>query len=285
MWRIALVLVVLLAACSEKGGGGGSTRELLQRVEVAARVSGIVLDSDTLILSDVISVDGDDPPSLTNYRCIGQSCTRLNQNDDPLIDPLVQTVVELVNFTEPEANYSEISEHRGVGLSENSFNRTVSGDRWSFTNYGAWLNHAAFNTIISTATVRGIPLQTAYNISFGNDTGTNPVAEGVVWTGVMLGNTRHTSQQPTIRALRGDATVSFALATDTLDVKFNNVIYLDTAESFPDMNWFDIDVADGAFERRNIAGHIAGEFYGPDHSEVGGVFTHPSAMGAFGAKK
>ena len=52
------------------------------------------------------------------------------------------------------------------------------------------------------------------------------------------------------------------------------------------MKWSGLDVANGAFERRNdVLGHIAGKFYGLGHAEVGGVFTHPSAMGAFGAKK
>ena len=287
MWRFALALVVFLAACSEGGSGGkGSIGDILQGVVILGQVGGIVQDSDTLIVGDLLSVEGDDPPSLTRYRCVRQTCDQDNSNDDPVIEPLFRKVPDLIALADPGADHSGIPARRGVELFKSSINQTANGDNWTFINYGGWLGDTAFNTLIGTATVEGIPLQAAYNLSFGNDTGTNPATDNGVWTGVMLGNSRHTTNSPTIRPLRGDATINFALATNTLDVKFTKVIYSDTNDSFPDMKWSGLDVANGAFERRNdVLGHIAGKFYGLGHAEVGGVFTHPSAMGAFGAKK
>lgn len=295
MRRMPLALVLfltalLLTACGGKdGGGGGSPQDILQGVNVVSQVSAIVLDSDTVILGDQLSVAGADVPSLTRYACAGRSCTQASAADGPLTAPLVRSISDLVAFTDPSVDPTGLPAHRGVELSRSSVNVTANGADWTFTNYGAWLDHTAFNTITGTATVEEVPWQTAYSVSFGNDTGTNPVGDGV-WTGVMLGNTRHTGpDRPAIRPLRGDATITYDLAASTLDVDFSNVVYSDsdTNESFSDgMSWSGLDVSDGAFERRNdVLGHIDGRFYGPDHAEVGGVFTHPSAMGAFGAKK
>ena len=280
MWRFALALVVFLAACSE--GGKASLREVLEY----APLGQIVVSSDTVIVSDLVSVQGNVDPSLTQYRCTGRSCTQINPNDDPLIEPLIQTVSDLIRFTDPAAEHTSLPARRGVELSKSTINLDANGADWTFTNYGAWLNHTAFNSIIGSAAVGGVALQIAYNVSFGDHTETNPEGDGV-WNGLMLGNTRHTTLDPTIRPLRGDATVTFALATDTLDVVFNNVVYSDTNESLPlNISWSGLAVANGAFERRNnVLGHIAGRFYGPDHAEVGGVFTYPSAIGAFGATK
>ena len=277
MWRIALALVVLLTACS---GGDKKVIDVLRGVEITARVSTIVLQSDTLIVSDVLSVEGDDQPSLTQYACDGRRCTREAQTGTPLIEPLR----ELADLSiDPNTNYREIGKHRGVDLAQYSVTSTQNGVEWTFANYGAWLTHSAFETTIGNATrTGGIVLNTAYSVSFGDDTGTNPEGEGEgVWRGVMLGNTRHGP----IQALRGDATLRFTFATDKLAVQFSNIRNLATNAQHPDMKWPDFDVADGAFEFQNPAGHVVGRFYGPEHAEVGGVFTHPTALGAFGAKK
>ena len=282
MWRIALALVVLLTACS---GGDKKVIDVLRGVEISARVGSIVVESDTLIVSDVLSVEGDDEPSLTQYACDGRRCTREAQTGTPLIEPL-RALAEL-SPVDPNTNYREIGKHRGVDLAQYSVTSTQNGVEWTFANYGAWLTHSAFETTIGNATrTGGIVLNTAYSVSFGNDTGTNPEGEGEgVWTGVMLGNTRSGS----IQALRGDATLRFTFATDKLAVQFSNIRNLATDAQYPDIKWPDFDVADGAFEYQSPGGrtngHVVGRFYGPEHAEVGGVFTHPSALGAFGAKK
>ncbi len=278
MWRIALAFVVLLAACGKDSGS--TTSEILRGVEIAGRLGNIVLESDTLIKSDVFSVKGDDEPSLVQYACDGLNCTEEARTGIPLTDTLL-TLDELP--TDPRTEYTDIHEHRGVDLARYSVTSTHDEVEWTFTHYGAWLTHSAFETTIGSATnAEGIDLSTAYSVSFGDETGTNPAGDGV-WEGVMLGNTRHGSVQP----LRGDATIRFTFATDTtskLAVDFSNIRNLATDDEHPGMSWSDIDVSDGAFELRNI-GHIAGRFYGDDHAEVGGVFTHPTALGAFGARK
>ncbi len=279
MWRIALALVILLTAC---GGDDKKVGDILRGVEITSRVGNIILQSDTLIVSDVFSVAGDNEPSLTQYNCDGQSCKRETPSE-PLIEPLLS----LGDFpTDPRTDYTGIRKHREVDLAEYSVTSTHDGIEWTFAHYGAWLTHSAFETTIGSATkAEGMDLSTAYSVSFGNDTGTNPGGDGV-WEGVMLGNTRHGPAQ----ALRGDATVRFTFATNKLVVDFSNIVNLATDAPHPKMEWTGIDgtgigVSDGAFTFQKDQYNIAGRFYGVDHAEVGGVFTHPTALGAFGAKK
>lgn len=280
MWRIALVLMILLAACSKDGdGGNANVGDILESVTAVSQVSNIVLQADTFILSDSISVQGEHA-RLTQYTCNDvDGCMKTNASPEPLIEPLVQDLSDL--SADPRTTFSELGRRRGVGLSQHAI--TVPDDNgveWSFVNYGAWLTHSAFDTAVGTATVSGVTLQTAYNLSFGNDTGTNPKGDAR-WIGVMIGNTRHGA----VEALRGDATVEFDFDTDELDVDFTDIVNLNTTAFHPDIIWPTItNVANGAFEFQGN-GHIVGKFYGPDHAEVGGVFTHPTAVGAFGAGK
>ena len=287
MRRIALALVVLLGACSSEGTAR-KVSEILEGINVVGRVSTIVLQSDTLIVGDVFSVEGDIVPSLTQYRCDGQSCRRDSQIGTPLIEPLLA----LANLsTDPRTDYMNPAQHQGVDLAQYSVTSNRNDVAWTFNNYGAWLTHSGFETSIGNATkAGGIELQAAYSLSFGNDTGTNPDGTAT-WTGVVIGNTRHGQIQP----LRGDANIEFNLGTDpdleldavgSLDVRFVNIKNPnDTGYEHPDMPWPPVSVfADGTFIFQGN-GRIAGSFYGADHAEVGGVFTHPTAFGAFGAKK
>jgi hypothetical protein len=51
------------------------------------------------------------------------------------------------------------------------------------------------------------------------------------------------------------------------------------------MNWQDIPLASGSFQSGSGRNQISGQFYGPNHEEVGGVFERNQVIGAFGAKR
>lgn len=280
MWRIALALVVFLAACAKDDGS--NVIKILQGADIVARVSGIVLQSDTLIVSDVFSVDGG-KTTLTQYDCTGQRCTRSPIGSAPLIEPL-QALARLT--VDPRTTYTNPGKHRGVDVAQYS----LTSSDWTFSNYGAWLTYSGLETSIGNATgAGGTNLQSAYSMSFGKHTGTSP-SGNARWTGVMIGNTRHGQIEP----IRGDANIAFTLgenpaleanAVGSLDVRFVNIKNPDTGTAHPDMLWPPVSVlANGSFSFEGN-GQLAGKFYGPDHGEVGGVFNHPTALGAFGARK
>lgn len=277
MWRLALALVVLLtAACSE--GDKKRVLEVLEHEEVVGGIARVLAKSDTLMVSDVLSVEG--TPSLTQYQCITatNTCTRTGV---PLFDP-ADTLQQLVTVTaNPDVERSDVRQYNGIDLAEYSVTRTRQGTEWTTSHYGAWLDYSAFETTIA----RGIKpdnvnVLAAYNLSFGQRTGTAPQGNAT-WEGIMLGHTRGQD----VDALQGDATIDFELNAMTVDVSFSNITNQETGADQPGVEFSDIPVSNGAFTNRTATAHIAGRFYGPAHEEVGGVFTYPTALGAFGARQ
>lgn len=291
-WHIALAFVVLLSACSGGGEGGKTTvSEVLQSVEVVSRVSDIIVHSDTLLVGDLFTVRGDEQPTLTQYSCTGRRCATTNPGANPPVEPQLLDIATHTIF--PGTEYDEIiRNYRGVGLSRHTLPaRTIGGSDWTFENYGAWLEHSALDNFVGTAMAANIALQSAYSVSFGDATGSNPEGNAT-WTGVMIGNTRPQPQHPErrIQPLRGHATIGFNFGNNRLDIDFANIVNLATESAYPSFGFADVPVTNGvfpdpnrAFDLQNAA--IAGRFYGPDHAEVGGVFTHSLGMGAFGARK
>lgn len=277
MWRLALALVVLLtAACSE--GDKKRVLEVLEHEEVVGGIARVLAKSDTLMVSDVLSIEG--TPSLTQYQCITatNTCTRTGV---PLFDP-ADTLQQLVAVTaNPDVERSDVRQYNGIDLAEYSVTTTRQGTEWTTSHYGAWLDYSAFETTIA----RGIKpdnvnVLAAYNLSFGQRTGTAPQGNAT-WEGIILGHTRGQD----VDALQGDATIDFELNAMTVDVSFSNITNQETGADQPGVEFSDIPVSNGAFTNRTATAHIAGRFYGPAHEEVGGVFTYPTALGAFGARQ
>lgn len=277
MWRVAIALVVLLIGCSETDKK--NVLEVLTHIDVVADVTKVATVSDSLFVSDVLSIEGAGEPSFAEYDCTGGSCTR--SSGQPLFDPIT-TVAQLVAaVADPRNVRSDIRRYRGIGLAEYNLARSRQGVAWTFSHYGAWLDYSAFETsVASGVTGDDVKLATAYSLSFGKRSGTDP-AGAATWGGVMLGHTRHGAVHP----LQGDAVVNFQLDAMTMDVTFVNIQNLETGNEAPDIQFSDIPVSNGGFATRTDTTHIAGGFYGPNHEEVGGVFTYPTALGAFGGRK
>ena len=282
MWRAALALVVLLTACSESDKT--KALEVLGHVEVAGGFAKVVARSDTLMVSDVLSVEGTERPSLTEYECITgtNTCTRTGV---PLFEP-VNVLGDLVGVTvNPDIERSDIRRYKGLGLAEYSATETRQGVQWTTSHYGAWLDYSAFETTIASGEKPGeLNVLAAYNLSFGKRTGTAPQGNAT-WEGVMLGHTRgHGGVHP----LQGDVILNFEFDAMTIDVFFTDIENLTTKDDYPNIQFDAVPVSNGAFTNRTATAHIAGRFYGPAddaHEEVGGVFTYPTALGAFGARK
>jgi len=274
---VVLVLLVLLTACSESDKK--TALEILGHTEVVGGVAKVIAGSDTLMVSDVLSIQGQEEPSLTEYQCITatNTCTRTGV---PLFEP-EGALSDLVRVTaNPDIERSDVRRYKGIGLAEYSATATRQGVEWTTSHYGAWLDYSALETSIASAEKPGeVNLTTAYNLSFGKRTGTAP-SGNATWEGVMLGHTRHGAVQP----LQGDAIMNFKLDAMTIDVYFSKIKNLTTRDDYPDLRFDEVPVSKGAFTSRTDTAHIAGRFYGPAHEEVGGVFTYPTALGAFGGR-
>ncbi len=174
MWRVAVVpvLLVLLTGCSERDKKAAV--EILGHTEVVGGIAKVIAESDTLMVSDVLSIQGQEEPSLVEYQCITatNTCTRTGI---PLFEP-EGGLADLVRVTaNPNIERSDIRKYKGIDLAEYSATATRQGVEWTTSHYGAWLDYSALETsIASVENSAGVNLLAAYNLSFGKRTGTAP---------------------------------------------------------------------------------------------------------------
>ena len=289
----ALGLVLFLAACSggDKGGGGvprvdpDSTQSLtgleppsFQNSEIIPAFARIYGLADTILATDVpIIYQGQQV--VVETRCFRSTCTATEPSTGA-------GVTWDLTFSPAGYRATGVGEKNGVHLAHGVATLTAGGTRFSVSTYGAWIDHSAFGVEygrIDSGQLRGTEL--AAGSSLGNDTGTRPTGNAT-WNGIMVGGTRVNG---TAQAIQGDARVVYNLSRNTLDAAFSRIYNLDTRQLHlaPSMSWNGVQVRnDGSFHGSiSTSNEIQGRFYGPGHTEVGGVFEHPTAIGAFGAKR
>ena len=154
----------------------------------------------------------------------------------------------------------------------------------SVHGWGGWLDHSYFTTEVREVrdpdrggVLAGLSFQ-AY--SLGNATGTAPVSGSAVWQGMMVGAYHYDEGSAHVA---GDARVTFDFANVDLDVALTNI--RDANRAHPDMIWQNMPVRQGRFWAGSDPNSLQGQFYGPNHEEVGGVFERNQIIGAFGAKR
>ena len=294
----ALGLVLFLAACA--GGGSGlptvdpsSTQSLtglqppgFSDSEIVPIVNQLLASADAILVSDVAVGQGQDAGVFYTY-CDTKTVCVTELGDGYTVSWDVRDTRDI--GLDRSLNYSGVGEKYGVSLAQGQGRSEFSGIPVSATSYGAWLDHSAFILSlerITGGTLAGVDLSgvtVGYSQSVGDDSGTRP-SGSATWRGIMVGGTGDIAGD--IDVIQGDATVTYDIGRDDLDVYFTNVYNLDTRARFMDLRWLDLSVdADGSFYQLTAAREIHGRFYGPSHAEVGGIFTHPEAIGAFGAKR
>ena len=84
-------------------------------------------------------------------------------------------------------------------------------------------------------------------------------------------------------AIIGASTVRVDLARMDADVQMTNVTDIDAHTRLPSFGWTGLPIqVDGTFGNGQT---VMGSFYGPNHEEVGGIFTTRTLIGAFGATR
>ena len=176
-------------------------------------------------------------------------------------------------------SYEAVAARGGVSLAK----ARDDGETFGASSYGGWLSHSFFHVHVNTITTRDITISRSWfpnAYSAGDATGTNPTAAmgSATWTGAMVGVDISDSPRLANR-VSGDAAISIHdLTLPQVDVDFTNIRDEDTGAAHPDMSWSGLDVASGTFNGRRLRG----QFYGPNHEEVGGVFYRSGILGAFG---
>jgi hypothetical protein len=77
--------------------------------------------------------------------------------------------------------------------------------------------------------------------------------------------------------------VEFGATGMEADVLFSGIAVIGSGAARTDMEWRDMVVDEGAFERyESPSERLRGRFYGPDQQQVGGIFERGTITGALG---
>ncbi len=293
-----LGVVLFLAAC---GGGGGSaplpTVDLttprltglqppsFSDAQILPMANAVLARSDSVTVSDLASAQGGGEAFYPTLCSSKTTCvTNLGSGTSVTWDIRDARDIGL----DSNLNYSGVGEKHGVSLAQSQGRTTLFSFPADSTAYAGLLDHSMFGVSLDrivSGTFQGVNLsgiEVAYSVSGGNDTGSRPVGSAT-WQGIMVGGTGGFDNPQWIQ---GDANVTWHLDQSTVDVAFTDVHNLATRARITDMRWSGVPVgSDGSFRQETAARDIEGRFYGPGHAEVGGIFAHPNAIGAFGAKK
>ena len=189
-------------------------------------------------------------------------------------------------FDNPELEDQSVMSHRGVSLAKESGRVPVENETVDVLGYGGWLEHSYFAA--RTHVIKGGGSEgagTSFSFVLGNATGTNPTSGSGTWEGVMVGvDVSETDARG--NPIQGDAAITIGdFLNPMVGVGFSNVFDLEAGTTRPDMTWQDIPLTDGSFQSGSGSDQIKGQFYGPNHEEVGGIFERNLILGAFGAKR
>ena len=197
-------------------------------------------------------------------------------------DPLTQPTPAAFSF----AKIDLPSLGKRLGVSRAYEEKRYSEEDEPQFNYAGWMDHSFFfvyaNNIISGKPLRPSESTTSWVLSVGNASGSNPVAGSATWTGIMAGlDERQGATMGDL--LEGDATLTIGSFTrPSVGLRFTNITNQRTDARFPSQSWANVPLTAGTFR----ADGLVGNFYGPGHEEVGGIFNKDEIItGAFGARR
>ena len=281
---VAFILMVgLLTGC----GGGGSAMVMNDPPmvdDIQATISQIAGSADSILASDVLNNvpdGGQTMPVRFDTTCAADSCTaRYNGVEH------VRVSVSELDALDPNIDWQRTAVQQGVPVVEGRGELTEPGISVDMTLLGGWLVHNFFAVQLEGVThdssdgVEVAGVEAGYAYSIGNATGTNPALSGnATWRGGMVGGTVGSGRN----LVRGDATLTLDMAQMAMDVAFTNIRDAGSGQSRADMMWDGLAVTNGTFGTDRQGDSIQGQFYGPNHEEVGGIFERDQIIGAFGA--
>ena len=202
-----------------------------------------------------------------------------------------------------------------VSLAQRARVSQQAGHPLSHRTLGGWMDYSFF--LVET-TNAGRPSEFTYRTcSMGHAENTNPkvpVSGTATWTGIMSGVVTSRSRDAG-SFVNGDAILTVTdldPASDlSVDVEFSNIVHEDTGAEVGRMAWKGLTLNDGGFGTGHVLHDrgdgffgdggrgiswgegirgswgegIYGQFYGPNHEEVGGLFNRDDIAGVFAARR
>ena len=283
---ILFSLTTVLCACG--GGGGGSTSpSLITYDTMVSEVSAIEQSFNSLLMTDILRAQPGVPEMVRWQRsCERKECTVWINGL-----PFRMGAFSGLEFSDPADDYRFFTGSGGVKMVDiRGISKDESGGVSDFKNLGGWLDYSAFAIQLESSRVSGVSdgvdLREVFlgAYSLGQATGRTPEFGNATWTGAMVGGDTSSTANRGNR-FQGDATLTFNLSQSDLDVAFTNIRDVDAGHRYQNITWQNIPVTSGSFSTGIDENSIDGQFYGPNHEEVGGVFERNQIAGAFGAKR
>ena len=298
----AAIALLLISACG--GGGGGpsatdvpnvvddpqSTQALLGGTPLNASGSQIeaALDREvrqaTALFAEYHDLDAFFGRIRSN--CRGTVCN--TSSGQISTAELLEETTEIAGIpVQVDTEYSPVMSYRGTSIAQ-ARSQVTAPSRPDLTleeiGLGAWLDYSGF--AVSAGAVFDGPRDEGYlaalvsQISVGEASGRRPqgVSGTATWEGSMVAaDTEYRN------AIIGTSTVQVDLSRMDADVRMTNVWDIDARTRLSSFGWTDLPIqANGTFGNGQT---VMGSFYGPNHEEVGGIFTTSTLIGAFGAKR
>lgn len=296
--RMAIAASFLTALCGCVGGAGvgGSSAELETPTELERPTAAEVEDALNRLsrrakLPEPFSFGG----AVVTCKALG--CPE----PDAIHVDHVRRVPGRLDFS----GFDFIEQRRSVSLARKS-QRSGTGDHFiSRRTLGGWMKHGFF--VLETLH-EGRHAEFSYRTYYsGNTTSAKPsVSVSGTWSGVMAGVVAPFSDDAGA-FVRGDATVTVAYPGGSgealVDIEFTSITREDTGARLGNLTWENLALEGGNFGAGNVLhnhgdGYFAvdgfrpsrrngifGQFYGPKHEEVGGLFHRDGLAGAFGASR
>ena len=243
---------------------------------------------DTASVSDVLAYQGTGSLIRVPATCSGLNCTFT------LPDGTTDTLDLGEDSSDTGTSEAQaVMRHNGVSLVQTRHRDSKgTADQFELLGYGGWLTHSAFEIGVAASPGFGrSEASLAISASYGDNTGTNPSESAgmtATWTGVMTGMDVSAANRENF--VHGEATATVDFVNANMDLAFSNLVDLNDANRNSALNgmdwtWQDLSLTDGAFQSGSSTNQIQGQFYGPNHEEVGGTFERNQVIGAFGAAR
>ena len=254
--------------------------------DIAVTLDGRLEVADSLLTGDLRARLANGTVVPISTVCSGATCTA------PAASTLLGTELALsvsdLGYADSHgsgnARYEAVASHHGVSVAHGRGVTMFAGISIERYGYGGWMDHSFFvvesgDVTDGPALVEGAGLM--YGYSVGTAAGSNPTATGgATRNGVMVGMDAMAEGA----SVQGDARITIDdFANPMVDIEFVNVHNLVAGTTYDAMSWSNMAPAHGRFQGGTGTRTIQGQFYGADHQEVGGTFTHDSILGAFGA--
>ena len=271
-----LTAIGMIALCLAVGACHGSSDNPPLSADTIARedYARITAEADVILFGDILGYpEGTRTPTRVPVSCSAGVCS-----------------IGFTLWVEPGRNFNTDGVELEITTGPNGVRQVVergTSERSEVHVLGGWMTHSLFASQADERINELDPDLGAFRTAayvLGSGSGTNPTVleGGATWRGFVVG--RDVSVTDNLEAVvSGDALISVDLGGIEADVAFTNLVNSYTEENHADMSWNGLTITDGSFAREDAEDdRISGQFFGPEHEEVAGIFEHAGVSGAFG---